>query len=89
MIAKMHIQLIRQKNSPVLISKFLLLTCLFLFFLSYKAGIFNANKIDLLLQRGDRLYTSESDVCRRQILTYKIGPQAVRVKILVVKSGKE
>ena len=21
-------------------------------------------------QRGDRLYTSESDVCRRQILTY-------------------
>ena len=24
-------------------------------------------------QRGDRLYTSESDVCRRQILTYKDG----------------
>ena len=22
-------------------------------------------------QRGDRLYTSKSDVCRRQILTYK------------------
>ena len=27
-------------------------------------------------QRGDRLYTSESDVCRRQILTYKDGPRA-------------
>ena len=24
-------------------------------------------------QRGDRLYTSESDVCRRQILMYKDG----------------
>ena len=27
-------------------------------------------------QRGDRLYTSESDVCRRQILTYKDGLRA-------------
>ena len=34
----------------------------------------------LLFQCGDRLYTSESDVNRRQILTYKIGPRAERVK---------
>ena len=27
----------------------------------------------------DRLYTSESDVYRRQILTYKDGPRAKRV----------
>ena len=31
-------------------------------------------------QSGDRLYTSESDVYRRQILTYKDGPRAERVK---------
>ena len=30
-------------------------------------------------QRGDRLYTSESDVYRRQILTYKDGPHTERV----------
>ena len=29
---------------------------------------------------GDRLYTSKSDVYRRQILTYKDGPRAERVK---------
>ena len=29
---------------------------------------------------GDRLYTSESDVCGRQILTYKDGPRAERIK---------
>ena len=28
----------------------------------------------LLFQCGDRLYTSESDVCRRQILTSNVGP---------------
>ena len=33
-----------------------------------------------LLQCGDRLYTSESDVYRRQILTIKVDPRAVRVK---------
>ena len=32
-------------------------------------------------QRGDRLYTSESDVCRRQILTYNDGPRTERIKI--------
>ena len=31
-------------------------------------------------QCGDRLYTSESDVYRRQILSYKDGPRAERVK---------
>ena len=29
-------------------------------------------------QCGDRVYTSESDVCRRQILTYKDGPRTER-----------
>ena len=29
---------------------------------------------------GDRLYTPESDVYRRQILTYKDGPRTERVK---------
>ena len=33
-----------------------------------------------LFPRGDRLYTSESDVYRRQILTYEDGPRAQRVK---------
>ena len=31
------------------------------------------------LQRGELLYTSESDVYRRQNLTYKDGPRAERV----------
>ena len=30
----------------------------------------------------DRLHASESDVCRRQILTYKDGPLAERIKYL-------
>ena len=29
-------------------------------------------------QRVERLYTSESDVCRRQILTYKNDPRALK-----------
>ena len=33
-------------------------------------------------QSGDRLYTSKSDVYRRQILTYKEGPRAERVNVL-------
>ena len=37
-------------------------------------------------QRGDSLYTSESDVCRRQILTYKDGPGAERVEYTVLIS---
>ena len=39
-------------------------------------------EIVLLLQCGDRLQTSESDICRRQILTSKVDPCAVRVKAL-------
>ena len=37
-------------------------------------------EIILFFQRGSHLYTSESDVYRRQIPTYKDGPRAVRVK---------
>ena len=33
----------------------------------------------ILFQCGDILYTSESDVSRRQILTYKDGPRTERV----------
>ena len=37
-------------------------------------------EICLLLQCGDRLESSESDVYRRQILTTEVDPRAVRVK---------
>ena len=33
------------------------------------------------LQSVDRLYTSKSAVCRRQILTYKDIPRTLRIKI--------
>ena len=35
-------------------------------------------------KREDRLYKSESDVCRRQILTYKDGPCTERIQIFLV-----
>ena len=35
---------------------------------------------------GDRLYTSESDVYRRRILTYKYSPRAERVDTTFVRS---
>ena len=38
----------------------------------------------LLFHCGDRLYTSESDVYRRQILTYKDGPCADMVKHMAI-----
>ena len=38
-------------------------------------------EIFLLLQCGDRLWWAESDVYRRQILTTKVDPRAVRVYI--------
>ena len=38
-------------------------------------------EIFLLLQRGDWLKSSESDVYRRQILTNKVGPRAVWVNV--------
>ena len=56
------------------------------YFYSYSAGIDfrrqNLTNINIFTRKecGDRLYTSESDVCRRQILTYKDGPRTVRAK---------
>ena len=35
-------------------------------------------------QHGEHLYTSESDVCRRQILTYKDGPRTERNTIFLM-----
>ena len=37
------------------------------------------NRLCLLLQRGDRLESSESGVYRRQILTSKVDPRTVRI----------
>ena len=42
-------------------------------------------EIFLIFQRWDHLYTSESDVYRRQILTYKEGPGAERVKLGIIQ----
>ena len=39
-----------------------------------------ANKVSFDYARGDRLSTSESDVCRRQILTWKDGPHTEELK---------
>ena len=36
------------------------------------------------IQSGDRLYTSEYDVCRRQILTYKDGPHTEITKLFIM-----
>ena len=38
---------------------------------------------DYPFQRGDRLWTSESDVWRRQILTSKVNPRAERIKFII------
>ena len=35
-------------------------------------------------QCGDRLYTSVSDVCRRQMLTYKDDPRTEGIKIFII-----
>ena len=35
-------------------------------------------------QCGDRVQTSESDVCRRQILTSKVDPSTERIKICMI-----
>ena len=37
----------------------------------------------LLFQRGDRLWTLESDVYTRQFLTSKVDPRAERVKYVL------
>ena len=36
------------------------------------------------LQRGDRLQSSESDVCRRQILSSKVDLRTVRIHIIIL-----
>ena len=41
----------------------------------------------LPLQRGDRLYSTESDVCRRQIVTYKDDPRTERVNIIFLMAS--
>ena len=45
---------------------------------------FNPYSAGIDLQRGDRLPSSESDVSRRQILTTKVNPCTVRVKIFII-----
>ena len=39
---------------------------------------------ECLIKRGDRLYTPESDVYRRQILTYKDGPRSESIKLFIM-----
>ena len=39
-------------------------------------------QILVFLQCGDRLYASESDVYRRQIMTIEVDPRAIRVNHL-------
>ena len=48
------------------------------------ARVLRPLEIFLLLQCGDRLYTSESDVYRHQILTTEVDPRAVGVKSRLV-----
>ena len=38
----------------------------------------------LPFQRRDRLYTSESDICRRQILTFKDSTRAEKNEIFIM-----
>ena len=38
----------------------------------------------LILRRGDRLFTSESDVYRRQILTYKDGTRTEKITTFIM-----
>ena len=49
---------------------------------SYSAGIDFSRQN--LTYTGDKLWSSECDVCRRQILTSKVDPRAVRVKIFLM-----
>ena len=46
-------------------------------FMYHRQGV---KRLHLPLQRGDRLLSTEYDVCRRQILTTKVYPRTVRVK---------
>ena len=42
--------------------------------------VYNHYSYVLFFQRGDRLYTPESDVYRRHIVTSEVDPRAERVK---------
>ena len=53
-------------------------------YISYGATAIINILIFIVRGAGDRLYTSESDVYRRQILTYKDDPRADRVKVQVM-----
>ena len=43
--------------------------------------VYGHYKLFIFFQCGDRLYTSESDVYRRRILTYKVDPRTERVNV--------
>ena len=53
-----------------------------LFPLHLNTYVYGYSKYILLLQLGDRFYTSEADDYRCQILTSKVDPRAVGVKIV-------
>ena len=44
----------------------------------------NYNISNWPFQRGKRVYTSEYDVCRRQILTFKVDPRADSMKLFLL-----
>ena len=58
-------------------------------YLWYRSTRLRPLEICLLLQCGERLKTSESDVYRRQILTTKVAPRAVRVKTSSIINPKQ
>ena len=39
---------------------------------------------ELNLERGDRLYTSKSDVCRRQILTSNVDASTESIELFIM-----
>ena len=52
---------------------------------TFNVGLPSCEYLGLIspFQCEDRLYTSESDVCRCQMLTYKDGSRTERTKILM------
>ena len=53
-------------------------------FTIFKSVILSKPQLLHILQRGDRLESTESDVYRRQILTTKVDPRTVRVKNIAI-----
>ena len=45
-------------------------------------GVLLALQVQPVFQHGDRLYTSESAVCRREIVTYEVVPCTEKIKYL-------